>query len=869
MPSHLKLRPGVVAAKEWLASERKKLRDQHLAGSPGIQVCAHLTEMLDKVVLSLYETALADFPEQAPRYRDEVVLVALGGYGRGDVAPYSDIDLMILHNWAIGPLMERLAKRMMHDLFDVGFAVGQSVRHPAEACKLAMKDATIYTSLVESRFLTGSEPLYEKFLRRFQRDSRRHWRGLLKAIERARAEERSQFGETVYLLEPNVKRSPGALRDIQLIRWLGFARYGEADPASLQMMDAILKDDQRALRRAIEFLLRARNDLHFHAGKSHDVLDRAEQVRMAGALGYQGTEGLLPVEQFMREYFRHTREVSNLVGRFSAQIRPWVRISEWFFPMIGHQMEGDFIVGPRIMATRRGLAKLERDLAEVLRLLDLSNLYDKQVAPSTWQAIHKAAQQYSDQLSKEGAARFLSLLAQPKRLGELLRQLHEVGVLEKVVPEFAHARCLLQFNEYHRFTVDEHCLRAVDEATRFLDDRGLLGDLYRGLQQKRTLHLALLIHDLGKGYVEDHSEVGLRIAEHTARRLRLGEREAETLKFLVHKHLLMSHLAFRRDTSDDQLIVRFAVDVGSPEVLRMLFLLTAADLAAVGPGVLNEWKSEVLADLYLRTMRHLAGDSPSASAEERRSEVLAHVRQEADFEWFAQQVASLPSSLLFSTPADRIADQLRQLQTLMDGEVRIASRYLSETGTIEFLISTHEDIAPGVFHKLTGGLTSQGLEILSADINTLADRLVLDLFVVRDPDFSSEPPPDRIASINCRLTEALTADQQPAFRKVWSTAKQQNRDALSVLPTRVSADNSTSDRYTIIDVFASDRTGLLYTIARTIFELGLSVSLAKIGTYLDQVVDVFYVTDQAGCKIDDESRLEQIRTRLLDAIESF
>src|SRR5947209_9386941 len=441
MSSHLKLRPGVVAAKEWLASERKKLRDQHLAGSPGIQVCAHLTEMLDKVVLSLYESALADFPEQAPRYRNEVALVALGGYGRGDVAPYSDIDLMILHNRTIGRLMEPLAKRMMHDLFDVGFAVGQSVRHPAEACKLAMKDATIYTSLVESRFLTGSEPLYEKFLRRFQRDSRRHWRGLLKCIERARAEERSQFGETVYLLEPNIKRSPGALRDIQLIRWLGFARYGEADPASLQMMDAILKDDQRALRRAIEFLLRARNELHFHAGKSHDVLDRAEQVRMAGALGFQGTEGLLPVEQFMREYFRHTREVSNLVGRFIAQIRPWKKLAEWMSPVLGHQMEGDFLVGPRIHATRRGLPKLQSDLAEVLRLADLSNLYDKRIAPSTWKAIHEAAPRYSDHLTPAAAARFLSLLSQPQMLGELLHQLHEVGVLEKVVPEFTHARC--------------------------------------------------------------------------------------------------------------------------------------------------------------------------------------------------------------------------------------------------------------------------------------------------------------------------------------------------------------------------------------------------------------------------------------------
>ncbi|HKD37739.1 MAG TPA: [protein-PII] uridylyltransferase [Pirellulales bacterium] len=863
----MKLRPGVLAAKEWLASERKKLREQHESGSPGIQVCAHLTEMLDRVVLSLYESAVADFPDDAARYREEIALVALGGYGRGDVAPYSDIDLMVLHHWALSPRIEKLAKRLMHDLYDVGFAVGQSVRNPVEACRLAMKDATVYTSFVESRLLAGSEPLYEKFLRRFQRDSRRHWRGLLKAIERSRAVERSQFGETVYLLEPNVKRSPGALRDIQLVRWLGFARYGEADPTALQMSGAMLKEDQRALRRASEFLLRVRNDLHFHAGKSNDVLDRAEQVRLASAFGYEGTEGMLPVEQFMREYFRHTRAVSNLVGRFFSQIHPWSAIAEWFLPLVGHQMEGDFIVGPRIKTTHRGLAKLERDVGEVLRLADLSNLYDKRVAASTWQAIHKASSQYSDQLSPAAAGRFLSLLDHPKRLGELLHQLHEVGALEKVVPEFAHARCLLQFNEYHKFTVDEHCLRAVDEATQFEHDQGLLGEVYRGLPHKRLLHLALLIHDLGKGFVEDHSEVGLRIAEHTARRLRLGERDAETLKFLVHKHLLMSHLAFRRDTSDDQLIVKFAVDVGSPEVLRMLYLLTAADFAAVGPGVLNQWKSEVLADLYLRTMRHLAGDSPSASAEERRADVLARVGDEPDSEWFAHEIAALPSSLLFSMPAERIADQLRQLQTLMDGEVRIATRYLAETGTVEFLIATHEDITPGVFHKLTGALTGQGLEILSADINTLPDRLILDQFVVRDPDYAAEPPQDRISSINCRLNEALSSEKQPAFRKVWSSSKQQHRDALSVLPTRVRADNSTSDRYTIIDVFACDRTGLLYTVARTIFELGLSVSLAKIGTYLDQVVDVFYVTDQAGRKIDDDSRLQQIRERLLAAID--
>jgi [protein-PII] uridylyltransferase len=344
---------------------------------------------------------------------------------------------------------------------------------------------------------------------------------------------------------------------------------------------------------------------------------------------------------------------------------------------------------------------------------------------------------------------------------------------------------------------------------------------------------------------------------------------------------MMSHLAFRRDTSDDQLIVRFAVDVGSTEVLRMLYVLTAADLAAVGPGVFNQWKAEVLGDLYQRTLRHLAGDSPSAAADERRSAVTDCIlggrgagsnadsssTSDDDRHWFGSQVAALPSSFLFSMPPERIAENLRQLRKLSHGDVYTQSRYLGETETVEYVIGTYEDITPGVFHKLTGGLTSQGLAILSADINTLAEGLVLDRFVVHDPDFTGPPPAERLDAVSQRLVAALKGDRQPAFRRLWSSMQQENRKNLEQWPTRVRVDNSTSDNYTILDIFASDRTGLLYTIARTLFELDLSVSLAKIGTYLDQVVDVFYVTDAAGRKISSETRLDMIHIRLLQAIE--
>ncbi|HEY2881873.1 MAG TPA: [protein-PII] uridylyltransferase [Pirellulales bacterium] len=865
------LRPSVIAAKNWLVEERAKLKQQHEAGSPGIQVCTRLTDMLDRVVLDVYQAALTDpTVGDFSKIKDQIALVAHGGFGRRDVAPFSDVDLMILHAPRAAARIEPLAKRLLHDLFDVGLILGQSVRSVSEACKLGLKDATIFTSLVESRLLSGSAALFERFQTRFRRSAQRHWRGLVGAIEASRGEERSQFGETVHLLEPNVKRSPGGLRDMQLLRWVGFARYGQASPDSLQLMGELMKEDEASLRRALEFLLRVRNELHFHAGKEHDVLDRSEQLRMATLFGYAGSEGLMPVEVFMREYFRNTDAVQHIVARFLEGARPWTKLGELLSPLVSHQVEGDFRVGPTsISATRNGLKKLEGDLSQVLRLADLANSYNKKIAHRTWEAIVRAAPQMSDVVTQESANRFLSLLARPARLGELLRNLHELGVLERLIPAFAHARSLLQFNEYHKFTVDEHCLKAVEAATSFLTDSSGCGEVYRAIKQKRTLHLALLIHDLGKGYTEDHSEVGLRIADDTARRLRLPPREAETLKFLVHKHLVMSHLAFRRDTSDDQIILRFAVEVGSPEALRMLYVLTCSDLAAVGPGVLNSWKGEVLNELYLRTLRHLSGNSPSVLADERRAAARSLLAGDADSPWFSEQTAALPSYYLFSTPPEQIAEELRRLRKLEHGQVMVWHQYLAATNTMEYTVGTYEDITPGVFHKLTGGLTSTGLQILSADINTLADGLVLDRFRVQDPDFAGQPPEERTGDIERRLQQSLNSNDPPAFRRLWRSGSSRASEALQVMPTQVRLDNSTAERFTIVEMFTADRLGLLYQISRTLFELGLSVSVAKIGTYLDQVVDVFYVTDQEGRKIEDEERLERIRQSLLESIEKL
>lgn len=872
-----RLRPEVVAARERLSQGREKLKAQHESGSPGVQVCAHLTDLLDEVLLDLYRSATGESSGDVPASAlDSLALVAHGGYGRRDMAPYSDVDLMVLYAPGDEEILKPFVRRLTQGIYDCGLDLGFAARTPQQALSLALKDATIFTSLAESRHLGGNAELFQKFHDRFRRDAQRRAKRLIPLVEEARRAERRQFGETVYLLEPNIKRSRGGLRDIQLVRWVGFTRYGEVDLENLYQAGVLSKDDREKLRTAREFLLRLRNELHFHAGKSCDVLDKTEQLRLAELFGYTGDEALLPVEKFMRDYFHHTGEVRYTVTNLVAAAKPRAAMDAILEPILSHQVEGDFRVGPNyISATRRGLPKVRGDLAQVLRLMDLANLYNKRIDNRTWEAIRLAMSSAATiELSKEATDRFLSLLSQPAQLGTLLRRLHQLRALEKLVPAMSHARCLLQFNEYHKYTVDEHSIRAVEQATDFQSNMGLLGEVYRGIKQKRTLHLALLLHDLGKGYVEDHSEVGRRLALETARSFHLPQREGETLAFLVHKHLYMAHLAFWRNIDDPEVVVQFAVEVGSPEVLQMLYVLTCADVAAVGPGVLNDWKLNLLSELYRRTLRHVGVEGMSAGSSsrvaQRREDVRAKLTDREHAPWYEAQLAALPLTILLDEPPKRVADILQQLRTLPHREAVAWGKFNAQRNSVEYAVGTYEEITPGIFHKLTGALTSQGLQILSAEINTLAEGLVLDRFHVHDGDFNGEPPATRLDDVTRALTAALQDEsgKAPVFRKLWNAKTEAPAAAVTRPPTRVEIDNSTSEKYTIIDVFTLDRMGLLYTISRAIFELGLSVSVAKIGTHLDQVVDVFYTTDAAGRKIEDETRLSEIRMRLMQAIES-
>ena len=872
MTGELRLHSRVLDTRQLLADGREKSRKQHEAGSPGIQLGVYLSELLDEAVLGVFDAAVEGLGLSTDVDQSGVALVAHGGYGRRDVAPFSDVDVMVLYHPQAAPLIPDLASRLLQDLCDVGLSTGFSVRTVREAMQLAWKDAVIFTSLAESRFLAGNEMLFHRFYERFRAKAINMPRKLIRAIESSRRSERRTYGETVYMLEPNVKHSRGGLRDIQMLRWVGFARYGEADPANLRQLGVLSDEDRNSIRDALEYLLRLRNDLHFAAGGAQDVLSKPEQLRLAECYGFVGDEGVLPVERFMQKYFHHTTEVRNVVANFVAAAKWGSPLRMTVHNLLGKTFDNDYVVGPRyVSAKKSGKARVQGNLVEVLRLMDLSNRFNKRIDHELWQIIRKSmTKEIVEDVSREATTLFLSLLSEPVRLGRLLRRLHDLRALEKLIPGFDHARCLLQFNEYHKYTVDEHSLQAVERATEFAQDDGVLGHVYRNIKQKSTLHLALLIHDIGKGYAEDHSEVGKRIAARVADHLHLPREEADRLVFLVHRHLMLNHLAFRRDNSDQSILLEVASEIGSPENLQMLFVLSCADLAAVGPGVFNQWKLQVLSDLYEQIMETLSGSLDTdfdARLEPIRAQLLKQAGTKDDPAWIARQIEVLPLAYLRAANAKSIIEDLERLRGLHANRAVAWGRYLPDRQIAEYSVGAREDICDGIFHRLTGAITSKRLEILSAEIHSLADSLFLDKFYVQDPDYHGEPPQNRFDEVADALVGSLHGDvhDPPTFRRTWPS--QRESGSLMALPTRVRIDNATSDSCTILDVFAHDRPGLLYAITKTIFEQRLSVRMAKIGTYLDQVVDVFYLTDLQGKKIEDGPRLDEIRACLLAAIE--
>jgi [protein-PII] uridylyltransferase len=865
----------VVEARSQLASARAKSAALHESGATGPQVCFAWADDTDEVITSLIQAALQTLSSQLDP--NCFAFVALGGYGRRDLAPFSDIDLMLLYRGVRESSIAPLARAIAQMIVDAGLQLGFSFRTPFQAKQAAWADATVLTALAEMRLLYGSQVLFDSFENSFRVGCRRRSARLANVIEKERFEERQKYGETIYLLHPNVKRSRGCLRDVQIVRWIGFVCFGERNPEQLVEMGWLAPEDYQAIKDGYLYLLRLRNELHFGAQRAQDSLDRSKQVELAQKMGFQGTEGVLPVEAFMQQFFETTSEVRYSSANFTGMARSRQSMLGILSRFLSWPIRKGIRLGVKeIWATRDGLKRLQTDPARVLELMQVSNLYNRRIEHRTWRTIRQAMLRRRDgQVGTEAIDRFLQLIKEPGRLGEILRRLHELRVLEQIIPAMRHARCLLQFNEYHKYTVDAHCIRSVECAGEFAKTDDVLGRVYRGLKNKKILHLALLLHDLGKGFVEDHSEVGRVIAEDTARLLMLSDYERDLLVFLVHQHLLMAHTAFRFDLAQKDPIVNFAKQVGSLERLQKLLVLTCADLAAVGPGALNDWKLKLILQLYDATEAQFRSDSPGQKfldiVSTQRTQVMAfRSASEREDSWWTEQIQSVPSGYLLSLKPNEIMSELRKLRQLTsDQPAQAWGTFLEKQDATEYVTAVLQNRPTGLFHTIVGALSSQGLSILSAEIHTQPGRIAWDRFVVEDPDYEGAPPATRIEQVCKQLIQSVDPlnTKPPVFRRVWKTKSTVDAATARTQPTQIRFDNSTSEQHTIISVFAYDRSGLLYDISKALFDLKLDLQVAKVSTHLDQVVDVFYVTDIEGKKVTEPTRLYTLRQSLLRAIE--
>ena len=861
---------------------RERCRQLFQRGATGIQVASSLSEGMDRILTRLVEDEFANLGEaQQQAIRENAAVVAVGGTGRGELCPYSDIDLLFLYDPSAAVPFNDFSAIVVRALWDAGVQLGHSVRTVKECVILAKSEPQIATALVEMRSLWGSERLVNTLRKQFERKViHRRLRAFVDSCIEARGSERLTHGNTVQQLEPDLKSSQGGLRDYHLLRWLGFALFGERDVDSLKLNGSLTREEAHDLLAAYEFLLKIRIDMHFHANREQDRLTRDEQLRITKARNIQATPAQRPVEVFMQLYFRHSSALSEIVMRFVNRHCPRTLQDRLLEFALTHRVNTMFHAGPGwIDVLPRYRETVQSSLLEILKLYYAAALYGLTPKPRLAAELKNAVPKLSDEITPREADMFLQILSCTTYLGVVVRGLFDIGVLEILIPDLRHARCLLQFNQYHSYTVDEHTLKAIECCIEFENDEDHLGRAYRAIQHKEILHLAILLHDVGKGYEEDHCIVGKRIAERIAERFDLPEHRGRTLALLVELHLTMADLAFRRDISDPAVIVPFAKDIGSLDTLRMLFVLTAADISAVGPGVWTDWKAGLLSDFYCRGMYVLSGRKFEYQEQQRFREIFefvllsltSHDESQDDVrDWLTQQLLSFPPHYLAETTKQQIASDLKTLRVIEPGEIQVSGAWNDETEIVEYRLITHETTVKGIFHRVLGILRSKRLTVHSAQISTTAEGYVVDSFRTSDYDFAGEVPAERIDEITEALRTGLLKEQpvEAMFQKA-SRYMSRPQELVSELPTRVVIDNNTSPKCTILDVFAQDQPGLLYLISRTLYELNTSVVLAKISTHFDQVVDVFYITDQDGNKIIDGDRLGKMREVLVERLEHF
>lgn len=803
-----------------------------------------------------------------------VSIVALGGYGREELSPYSDIDLLFLHKKGSKDLAEEVVEKLLYLLWDTKMDVGNCTRSLEECRELSMdrNDVTILSSLLDSRFICGDRSLYDELeneiygevLPKISHDFIRR-----KIDERDARGER--YGKTLYILEPNVKEGRGGLREFQTAMWIAQANYKAKSFEEVLQRGFVSEKEYRVMRKCLNFFLLVRAQLHYQAKKREDNLSFDLQTQVAKSFGYR--EGKLrAVEKFMRIYYLRAAVVVQQSRRLTEKCtRVYAR--RRLTKKAVHLDHGFTIQGKYLSVTSRNV--FSEDFCNFLRAFEYADRHSVEFTEYLELLIGEHAIRIDEKVRNDPEFNriFLRLLRFGKDVSKMLLKMNELRLLGRFIPEFGKIVCMVQFDSYHVYTVDVHSIFMIREIERLInygyeEKFPFLTKVAETLVKRHVLFLACLFHDMGKGQGGSHAQKGAAMIPKIAERMGLGASDAEQLEFLVRHHLAMVHFSQRRDLDDPVVLNRLAKSIPDQETLSLLYLLTFADIRSVGPDVWKDWTGMLLQELYVKALRQMsAGTYRRKTDEEWMQKMTSDIVADADGEIPERKVKKIlkkmPVSYFSQFSRQNI---LRHVKLLDSIEGKFATEVIRYEEYDEFTVCAPDK--KGIFSVFCGVLSANGLNILGARIVTTLDKKAFDIFYVERTDYLTEEEYGEVwKKVDKNLRKVFDGDVD-----VDELVERRKRNYSSYgrkvpeYPPEIVFDNESSDKATVIEVYAHDREGLLYSITKTIAEMELSIDYAKISTRADQVADTFYVRDSRGRKISGARKLKKIEDSLISAV---
>ena len=866
------------ALDEGRAEIARRLIEHPSAGNAAAAAQAFLT---DQILRLGYDFATQRLhPLSNPTTSERLTLAAVGGYGRGEMAPFSDVDIAFLTPWKATGWSEAVVESMLYTLWDLGLKVGHSSRSLDETVRMAKSDLTIRTALLEARYVWGDQGVYDEAAGRFDRDVLAGTARIFVAEKLAERDARhKRMGDSRYVVEPNLKEGKGGLRDLHTLFWIGKYVHRVGSVAELVDKGLLTSAELRQFQKAENFLWAVRCHLHVVSGRAEERLTFDVQPEIARRMRYADRPGRSAVERFMQHYFLTAKAVGDLTGVFLAHLDDSLAPKGRRFGRLSN-----FMKAPRQLAgfvLDRGRLTLPNDnwfRADPVRLIEIFAVADAQsleIHPTAMRAANRDARLIDARVRNDPRANalFLAVLTSRRDPETVLRWMNEATVFGRFVPDFGRVVARMQFDMYHHYTVDEHSIRAIGlvaqiERGDLQTDHPLATTILRQTTMRRVLYVSVLLHDIAKGRGGDHSVLGADVALKLCPRFGMTPAETETVAWLVRWHLLMSATAFKRDLSDFKTVLDFAEQVQSPERLRLLLVLTIVDIRAVGPGVWNGWKRQLLGDLYTAAEEMLRLGHKQTGRGERitakQNELGQSLRwSDADFNAYTRRMTD---SYWIAEPEDVLVANARTIAGAADAPLTVAAQVYPARGAT--LVTVYTPDHPGLFYRLAGAIHLAGASIIDARIHTTRDGMALDNFLVQDPFGRMFDDADRLQRLEKAIGEALARRHRLADRLAARPLSRPRANAFAVQPN-VLIDNKASNRYTVVEVNARDRPALLYALAFALFESKVTIRSAHIATYGERAVDTFYITDLLGGKIEGLLRLKSIERRLLDAAEGL